>query len=87
MKTLYILTSDGGDGSRGVHYTFNKAFIDRLQDKYDKGDCDYDSIGCDGDGFTYGELTLPDECTLQSLGLHYDAANDYDEEDPDADEA
>ena len=77
MKTLYILTSDGGDGSRGIHYTMNKAFIDRLQEKYVNDEMDYDSLGVDGDGFGYSTLTLPDECSLESLGIRYDVAVDY----------
>lgn len=67
-KTLYVLSSDGGDGSRGIHYTFNAEFISKLNDAYDSGQLDYDSMGCDGDGFGYDTLTVPDECTLESLG-------------------
>lgn len=74
MKTLYILTSDGGDGSRGVHFTFDKDFIDLLQKKYDNDELDYDSLGVDGDGFGYATLTVPDDFTLQN---HSDAAVDY----------
>lgn len=81
MKKLFILTSDGGDGSRGVHFTMNEDFIAKLEAKDNAGELDYDSLGVDGDGFGYEVLTVPDECTLESLGGHYDAAVDFGDED------
>jgi hypothetical protein len=35
------------------------------------------SLGCDGDGFHYDILMVPDECTLESLGISSDAAERY----------
>lgn len=29
-----------------------------------------------GDGFHYDVLTVPDECTLASLGIHFDCVKD-----------
>lgn len=75
-KKLFLLIQDGGDGSYNAHYTFNEAFINNCQKQSDNGELDYDDLGCDGDGFHYDTLTVPDECTLESLGIHYDAAED-----------
>lgn len=77
MKNLYVLTSDGGEGSRSIHYTFNLPFLERRQERYANGELDHDDMGVDGDGFTFDILTVPDECTLDSLGIHYDAAVDF----------
>lgn len=83
MKTLYLLTSDGGDGSRSIHYTFDGAFVQRLDDNSDQAD--YDALGMDGDGFGYDTLTVPDECTYESLGIS-NCAEGYEFEDEEEDE-
>lgn len=70
-KTLYVLTSDCGDGTRSVSYTFDESWIKRQKERYDNDELDYDSIGCHSDGFHYGTLTVPDECTYESLGINY----------------
>ena len=69
MKKLFVLISDGGDGSYYPEFTFNEEWIERQQEAYDLDELEYDSLGCDGDGFHYTVLTVPDECTLQSLGV------------------
>lgn len=70
MKTLYILISDGGDGSYYPHYTFDGELIRMLSEMAYEDIIDYESgIGIDGDGFHYEELTLPDEVTAKSLGI------------------
>jgi hypothetical protein len=69
MKTLYILVNDCQDGSYSLQYTFNKKIIDCCQESYDNDEYCWPSTGCDGDGFSYTELTLPDECTYESLGI------------------
>ncbi len=69
MKKLFVLISDGGDGSYYPHFTFNEEWIERQHEAHDLGELEYDSLGCDGDGFHYTVLTVPDECTLQSLGI------------------
>lgn len=75
MKTLYVLVSDGGDGSFHPHFTFNKEWIDEREREYEENGYT-EGIGQDGDGFHYTELTVPDECTLKSLGISYDCARD-----------
>lgn len=75
-KELYVLVSDGGDGSFYPHYTFNKDWIKSMEEKSERGEIDYDTIGCDGDGFHYDTLTVPETCTLESLGISYDVAKD-----------
>lgn len=75
-KKLYILTSDRGDGSRGVHFTLNKEWIDAQQARFNNDELDYDSIGVDGDGFSYLTLNVSDDATLESLGIHWDVAED-----------
>lgn len=77
-KKLYVLVNDCGDGSYTPVYTFSKEWIDRMAEKYDAGEiCGPDDIGCDGDGFHYDVLTVPADATLKSLGINYDAAEDY----------
>lgn len=83
MKTLYVLTSDGGDGSRSVHYTFNSLFIQGLNDR--SHEMDYDDLGCDGDGFGYDTLSVPDECTPESMGFS-DCAYEFDDEEDEGEE-
>ena len=69
MKKLYVLISNGGDGSYYPHFTFNEDWIKKQELAYDNGELEYDSLGCDGDGFHYEILTVPDECTLESLSI------------------
>lgn len=83
MKTLYVLIQDGGDGSSYPHYTFDEAFIERLRQKDNAGELEHGDLGVDGDGFHYGTLTVPDECTLSSLSIIFDAATDYEDDDDD----
>lgn len=85
MKTLYVLVSNGGDGSYYPHYTFNAKFIQKLEDQDANGSLDYDDLGCDGDGFHYDTILVPDECTLENMGIS-DCARDYDESEDDEDE-
>lgn len=69
-KKLFVLVDNGGDGSNYPRYTFNQKWIDEQQERYDNGESDYEyDIGVDGDGFHYDALTVPDECTLESLGV------------------
>lgn len=76
-KKLFILVSDGGDGSYNPQYTFNEEWIKKQEEAYNNGEiCGPDDLGCDGDGFHYDTLMVPEGCTLQSLGIHYDCAED-----------
>ena len=75
-KKLFVLISNDADGSYSTHFTFNEQFIKDLQAKYDSGELEHGDIGVDGDGFHYRTLTVPEECTLQSLNILYDAAED-----------
>lgn len=76
-KLLFVLVSDGGDGSYYPNYTFNEDWINRRQKKYEDDELESGDLGVDGDGFHYSTLTVPEECTLESLGIHYDCADDY----------
>jgi hypothetical protein len=73
-KKLFVLISDGGDGSYSANYTFNEDFVNALaaKDNSESGE-----LGTDGDGFHYDTLTVPDTCTLESLGITSDAAVDH----------
>lgn len=73
-KKLFVLISDGGDGSFYPHYTFNEQWIAKQKEKDQRGELEYDDLGCDGDGFHYDVLNVPEECTLESLGIRYDCA-------------
>lgn len=72
MKKLFVLVSNGGDGSYYPHYTFNEEWIkaQEIRDDLD-GECD---LGVDGDGFHYDTLLVPEACTLESLGVRRDCA-------------
>lgn len=88
MKKLFALISDGGDGSYSVWFTMNEEFIAAHEERYDKCELESGDLGVDGDGFHYETLTVPDECTLESLGIpiHQDAADVFalvEEEDDD----
>jgi len=72
-KTLFVLISDGGDGSYYPRYTFNAEWIKKCEEDDDR--C-YPDLGCDGDGFHYDTLEVPEECTLESLGIYSDCAKD-----------
>lgn len=72
-KILYVLVSNGGDGSAYAQYTFNQEFVKNLEQQDEDGTLDYERWA-DGDGFHYDELHVPVECTLESLGIRYDCA-------------
>ncbi len=77
MKILYVICMGCGDGSSTPVYTFNAEWIAKMEKSYDSddGEFDYERFA-DGDGFHYDELTVPDECTLESLGIHFDCAEE-----------
>lgn len=68
MKTLYVLTSNNGDGSSSVCATFDANLIAKMDEAYGDGTLDFETWS-DGDGFHYSTWTLPDECTPQSMGF------------------
>ena len=72
MKKLFILTEDFGDGSYYPRFTFNKEWIEKCKE----ANLCYPDLGCDGDGFHYSILNVPDECTLASLGIIHDCAKE-----------
>lgn len=74
MKSLYILIQDGGDGSFYPQYTFNSEWIKKMEELADNDEINYPDLGCDGDGFHYDTLKVPDDCTLESLGIFSDCA-------------
>lgn len=67
-KLLYILISNGGDGSYYPHYTTNSDYIAHLNDRDERGELDYEDLGCDGDGFHYDTLQIPAYLTVKDLG-------------------
>jgi hypothetical protein len=67
-KNLYVLVSNGGDGSCYPHYTMNEAFIKSLEEKEENGQLDCEDLGCDGDGFHYDTLRVPAFLTLEDMG-------------------
>lgn len=69
-KPLYVLISDGGDGSYYTNYTLDPELISKLQDASDSGRMWYDNgIGWDGDGFHYDTISVPFDATPESLGI------------------
>lgn len=68
MKKLYLLTRNNGDGSTSIEATFDESIIDEMENKYDNDELDFETW-VDGDGFHYKTLTVPDECTPESMGF------------------
>lgn len=63
MKKLFVLVSDGGDGSFYPCYTFDEgviAFAEELSEK----DVYAEGPGFDGDGFHYDVLMVHDDFTI-----------------------
>lgn len=75
-KNLYVINRSSGDGSFHTAYTFNEQWVLDLENRIDSDDAtEYElEVYCDGDGFHYDILTVPEECTLASLGITYDVA-------------
>lgn len=67
---LYVIISNGGDGSCYPHYTLDEKLIDHLQVLHDDDILDYESGFADGDGFHYDTITVPDGSTAESLNIH-----------------
>jgi len=69
MKKLYLVISDNGDGSQSIRMTLDDAVIEHLYQMEDDGELDdcYQS----GDGLQVSSVTIPDECTLETLGISY----------------
>jgi hypothetical protein len=69
-KKLYVLVSNGGDGSYSPQFTLDPDLVARLEKAYEEGfmDCG-NGIGCDGDGFHYETINVPDNSTPESLGI------------------
>lgn len=69
---LFVLIADGGDGSYYPQYTLNPELIAKLQEAYDEELMDYETgIGCDGDGFHYDTINVPDNSTSETLGISF----------------
>lgn len=69
-KKLYVLISDGGDGSYHPKYTLNPDLIAKMQKAYDEDKMDYENgYGVDGDGFHYDTILVPDDATPELLGI------------------
>lgn len=64
-KELFMVITDGGDGSNGVQYTFDAELISLMDENLDELGDSYQS----GDGLQVKTLTVPDECTYESLGI------------------
>lgn len=66
-KTLFILISDGGDGSQGLHYSFDAELVARMED-----DHNFDVIGenyMSGDGLQVNKLQVPIDYSMEDLGV------------------
>lgn len=84
MKNVYVVISNGGDGSCYPRFTMNEEFINQLQMLHDTGVLDYENGYADGDGFHYETFQVPDDLTLQQMGLRdfaYDLSSYFTEED------
>jgi hypothetical protein len=69
-KKLYILISNGGDGSYYPQYVLDFEVLNLIQEAYDQDLVDYESCpGVDGDGFHWDQINIPDDATPDSLGI------------------
>ena len=68
-KPLYVLVSDGGDGSYSPIFTLDEAWIARQRARDDAGELDCEDVGVDGDGFHYTVIQVPEDATYESLGI------------------
>jgi hypothetical protein len=68
-KTLYLLVSDGGDGSYSISYTLDPETIRLRQEAYDNDEYEHGDPGVDGDGFHYSTIQVPADATYASLGI------------------
>lgn len=56
---IALLVSNGGDGSYSI-VVMTEAAVEWLAAYYEEHGHDYDSLGCDGDGFHYLLIDVPD---------------------------
>jgi hypothetical protein len=68
-KPLYVLICNAGDGSNYLQFSMSSEWIAKQQERDNNGELDYDSVGVDGDGFSYTTLNIPEEATPESLGI------------------
>lgn len=67
MKTLYLLISDGGDGSQSISFTFDSELVELMQN-----DTDFSVISeswMSGDGLQVTRIQVPEEMTMECLGI------------------
>ena len=69
-KNLYVLVSDGGDGSYSTVFTLDTAWIAQQMERDARGELDCDDIGVDGDGFHFTTIQVPSDATYESLNIH-----------------
>lgn len=67
---LYMLINDGGDGSYYPVFIVDREVLKEIEKLSDQGFWDFENgFGCDGDGFHYTTLKVPEDSTPESLGL------------------
>ena len=68
-KPLFLLVSDGGDGSYSISYTLDPETIRLREEAYDRDEYEHGDPGIDGDGFHYDTIQVPVDATYESLGI------------------
>lgn len=66
-KPLYLLISDGGDGSQSICFSFDDELVSRI-----KQDTDFTVIGDErmsGDGLQVIIIYVPVETTMEAMGI------------------
>lgn len=77
-KPLYILVSNGGDGSFYPTFVLDPEVIAKLEKAYEDGHMDYEyGMGCDGDGFHYETMNVPSDSTPESLNISVFGMQDF----------
>lgn len=69
-KNLYVFTTDNSDGSIGTSFIMDEEIASFMLDPKNESlmlDLGY----IDGDGICPSILTVPEECTYESLGIHF----------------
>ena len=77
-KNLFVLVKDSDYGTFHPKFTFNEDWIFEQEELYSNAELCHPDLGVDNDGFHYSILTVPDECTLESLGVEDCACTDED---------
>lgn len=62
MAKIFMVITDSGDGSNGIHWVRDEDVLDKMEERADDGDEQYAS----GDGLQSTMLVFPDDFDLEA---------------------